>query len=116
MVDEGWWPDADRVLAVGCPPWLAVRLADETGAELKPSSAGDVVATIGDLTVIGCATLEGPGAGRLVVQDLISGWWYDLPTRCHPDLAPHRWSHLTSAITAGLNPHAAVELAGIGTR
>jgi hypothetical protein len=113
--DGCWWPDTRRVLALGCPPWLAACVAAEAGAELKAGPGGNVVTTVGDVTVIGCPELDGPGAGSLVVQDLISGWWYDVATRCHPDVAPHRWPHLTLALTAGLNPYAAVDLAGVGT-
>jgi hypothetical protein len=112
--DQCWWPDTNRVLALGCPPWLAARLAEETGAELRASNGSNVVTTIGDVAVIGCTSLDGPGPGTLVVQDLISGWWNDLATRCHPDLMPHRWTQLTLALTEGLNPHAAVDVAGIG--
>jgi len=109
---ERWWPEDHHVMAVGVPPWLAARVADETGAALKPSSGGNV-AQLPDLTVIGCPPLDGPGAGTVVVQDLISGWSYDLPARCHPDLAPHRWTHFALALAEGLNLNAALDLAQI---
>jgi len=109
-----WWPDEYRVLAVGCPPWLADRLATETCHELTPRSGGNVATTVKDITVVGCADLDGPGAGTIVVHDLVSGWWYDVPTRCHPDVVPHRWPHLTLALHSGLNPGAAVDIAAIG--
>ena len=112
--DAYWWQDAERVLAVGCPPWLADRVAAETGCDLKPSSGGNVVTAVDDVVVVGCAGLDGPGPGTLIVHDLLSGWWYDVPTHCHPDLPPQRWPHLTLALVEGLNPDAAVDLACIG--
>jgi hypothetical protein len=110
---EQWWPDDEQALAVGVPPWLAARVADETGAALRASSGGNVVAELPDLTIIGCPPLDGPGAGTLIVQDLISGWSYDLPGRCHPDLAPHRWTHFALALAEGMNLNAALDLAQI---
>jgi hypothetical protein len=112
--DAYWWPDAHRVLAVGCPPWLVDRLATETGAEVTVRSGGNVATSVEDVVVLGCTDLDGPGAGAIVVHDLLSGWWYDVPTRCHPEVAPHRWPHLTLALHAGLNPCAAADLAAIG--
>jgi hypothetical protein len=110
---DQWWPDDEHAMAVGVSPWLAARVADETDAELTASSGGNVVAELPDLTVIGCPPLDGPGAGTLVVQDLISGWSYDLPVCCHPDLAPHRWTHFALALAEGLNLNAALDLAQI---
>lgn len=109
-----WWPDADRTLAFGCPPWLAARVASETSQPLTPRSGGNVVTVLDPVTIVGCPHLDGPGAGSLVVHDLMSGWWHKLPTHCHPELPPHRWHQLTLALAAGLNPCAALDLAGIG--
>jgi hypothetical protein len=111
-----WWPDPQRVLAVGCPPWLAERIAAETGFELRPGTGGTYLTTLSDIVVVGCAALDGPGPGSLVVQDLLSGWWYDVPTYCHPDLPPHRWPQLSLAMLEGLNPCAAADVAAIGWR
>ncbi|HXW39384.1 MAG TPA: hypothetical protein VEJ44_06795 [Acidimicrobiales bacterium] len=109
-----WWPSDQRVLALGCPPWFVDRLANETGAELRPASGGAIITAIEDVVVVGSAHLDGPGTGTLVVQDLASGWSYDVPTRCHPDVAPHRWPQLTLALSTGLNPRAAADVAAIG--
>jgi hypothetical protein len=77
-------------------------------------AGGNQAVTIDDLTVIGCPTLDGSGCAELVVHDLMSGCWCYTGTRCHPDLPPHRWAHLTIALDQGLNPNAALDLAGIG--
>jgi hypothetical protein len=108
-----WWPEKP-VLTLGCPPWLAARLAGEAGADLRVSSGSTVMTTLRGLTVMGCPNFDGPGSGRLTVHDLLNGWWYELPTRCHPDVVPSRWRDLTLALSDGLNPYAAVELASIG--
>jgi hypothetical protein len=111
--DRTWWPQTERSLAFGCPPWLAVRLAAESGVRLRPGSGGNCTLTLDQLTVIGCPGLDGPGVGTLVIQDLVTGSWYDMPTLCHPDVPPEGWGRLTAAVAAGLNPNAAVGLAAI---
>jgi hypothetical protein len=113
QADQSWWPEGKPTLAFGGPPWLAMRLAAETGRALLPCSGGNCMTTLANLTVVGCPTLDGPPAGRLVLHDLLTGRSHDLGTRCHRDLPPHRWVHLTLALAEGINPNAAVDLAGI---
>src|SRR5271169_6611426 len=55
-----WWPDAERLLVLGGPPWLAARVAAEAGTALEARSGSNVVTTIDDLTIIGCPNLDGP--------------------------------------------------------
>ena len=113
--DESWWPEKTPSLAFGGPPWLAARLAAETGGELVPCSGGNCMTSLAGLTVVGCPALDGPAAGRLMLHDLITGVSRSVATQCHRDLPPHRWVDLTLALADGINPNAAVDLAAIAT-
>jgi hypothetical protein len=112
---DEWSPDTAGALALGCPTWLAARIAGEAGTALNQQRGGICVTILAELTVIGCPQLDAPGAGILLIQDLITGWWDHLPTRCHPDVPPHRWIHFTLALDEGLNPDAALDVALIAS-
>jgi hypothetical protein len=103
----------EAYVVVGVPPWLAARVAAETGEPLRPRPAGSCLVDLGVVRVIGSAQLDGPGAGAVVVIDLVGGRSYDSPAGCHPDLVPHRWSHYALALAHGLNPNAALDVAGL---
>src|ERR1700730_7549019 len=75
--DKFSWSDDESMLAVGGPPWLARRVASETGGALKPGSGGTCIPTLAGLSVFGCPTLVVPPAGRLVVHDLLTGRHHD---------------------------------------
>jgi hypothetical protein len=95
------------------PSWLAARLACESGEALVPRAGGNQAVIVNDLTVVGCPTLNRSGCAELVVHDPISGGWCYAGICCHPDVPPHRWTHLSAALDHGLNLNAALDLASI---
>jgi hypothetical protein len=110
-VADRWWPEPGREIAVGCPVWVVDRLAEETGVEMRPISGAECVLALGPLRIFGSNRLSG-AAGGFVVQDLVSGWSYKIPLRCHRDLPPAAWANFTTAISDGLTVAAAADVVG----
>jgi hypothetical protein len=71
--------------------------------------------SLAGLSVVGCPALNGPAAGRLMLDDLITGASRSVTTQCHRDVPPHRWVDLTMALADGINPNAALDLVAIAT-
>jgi hypothetical protein len=108
-VADRWWPEPSLEIDVACPLWVVDRLSDETGIGLRPMPGAECELAIGPLSIFGSQRLSGT-AGGFVVQDLVSGWGYDIPLRCHRDLPPASWANFTTALSDGLTVKAAADI------
>jgi Aldehyde dehydrogenase family len=111
--EREWWPAPAGPRALGCPPWLAERLAREAGVPFNPSAGGGCIAHLPGLLVFGSPCHDRVQPGALVVHDTNTGWSYPVPLACHPDVLPHRWRDYTLALEVDLNVAAALDAARI---
>jgi hypothetical protein len=108
-VADRWWPEPSKAIAVGCPLWVVDRLSDETGIGLRALPGAECELAMGPLRIFGSQRLSN-SAGGFVVQDLVSGWSYRIPLRCHRDVPPASWSNFTTALSDGLTIKAAADI------
>ena len=99
--------------ALAGPVWFCRRVAAEIGTE-PVRGLGDLeVCFLDGWPVVGAGALEHKRTGSFMLHDAIGGGIYRLPVFCHEQLDPPGWYPLTLAIRAGLNPAAALDVAGL---
>jgi hypothetical protein len=108
------WPHLRaQQAALGGPVWFCRRVAAELGTEPERRPGGLEICFLDGLPVVGVGMLEDEPAGSFLLQDVIGGGIYRLPVFCHEQLDPPGWYPLTLAMRAGLNPAAALDVAGL---
>jgi hypothetical protein len=100
-------------IAVGAPPWLVERLANETDAEVVPIADGMDLLYLAATPVVSVPILDRQPLGRFLALDLLEGNCYRLPFYCHAQIDPIRWRSLSLAVADGLYVSLALELAAM---